>query len=272
MANIFVPEAPDFSTVMRQLEQTDPAAAELLNIMFARLIQNDAFLKIMIDNAVSKTVHKHVSDGKDRLVDLISLLVSEGDTVGSVLISNEKGTKPVDIPSVFTGSVFCEYKSYSNGYVEVILSDEESNLSYINKFIYENSEWQSEWMECINPHGYLPKNGGSVFGPIRLSNGERYSEIACKEDGVTTIVDCENENSENKTFLEIGKTESDEMISVGLQTEEGVQRYEIYGKHNIDKLKKCFAQTENRMTIRTGTTPPSDDIGEDGDIYIQIIE
>ena len=41
MANFEIPENPEFSTVMRRLETTDPAAAELFNAMFERLLNND---------------------------------------------------------------------------------------------------------------------------------------------------------------------------------------------------------------------------------------
>ena len=42
MANFEIPDNPEFSTVMRRLETTDPAAAELFNAMFERLLNNDA--------------------------------------------------------------------------------------------------------------------------------------------------------------------------------------------------------------------------------------
>lgn len=44
-----IPDNPEFSLQLRQLERTDPAAAELFNMLFLQLLQNDAALKKIID-------------------------------------------------------------------------------------------------------------------------------------------------------------------------------------------------------------------------------
>lgn len=50
MANFEIPSNPTFSTIMRRLESTDPAAAELFNTMFAQLLENDAFISALISS------------------------------------------------------------------------------------------------------------------------------------------------------------------------------------------------------------------------------
>ena len=45
MANYEIPETPEFSAEMRQLEPTDAATAELFNGMFSQLVENDSHLQ-----------------------------------------------------------------------------------------------------------------------------------------------------------------------------------------------------------------------------------
>lgn len=44
-----IPDNPEFNLNMRQLERTDPAAAELFNTLFLQLLQNDAAIKRIIE-------------------------------------------------------------------------------------------------------------------------------------------------------------------------------------------------------------------------------
>lgn len=44
-----IPDNPEFNLNMRQLERTDPAAAELFNMLFLQLLQNDAAIKRIIE-------------------------------------------------------------------------------------------------------------------------------------------------------------------------------------------------------------------------------
>lgn len=286
MSNITIPDTPDFSTVMRQLEQTDPAAAELFNNMFARLLQNDAFLKLMVDNSVKKTVLKFAPSGEQRLVDYISSLISTNETVGSILISDENGTSPIDIPSVFKGLVFCEYQSYGNNYVEVKLTDNDSSLSYYNKFVYGNNEWMLEWLEIASPDGYLKSTGGTITGDFAIdkTNPVFYlltkvggSAIAKNETtskrGLQILDYADKTDVSNYTILEVNDLQDIERRVTLSDIENGVEtRYVLYGSHNLSILESMFAKVDSKMTIRTGTAAPTDDIGEDGDIYIQIIE
>lgn len=50
MANFEISTTPTFNLVMRQLESTDPAAAEIFNVLFAQLLENDAFIDAVISN------------------------------------------------------------------------------------------------------------------------------------------------------------------------------------------------------------------------------
>ncbi len=46
MANFEIPTNPNFSTIMRKLETTDPANAALFNALFAQLLENDEAFKV----------------------------------------------------------------------------------------------------------------------------------------------------------------------------------------------------------------------------------
>ena len=61
MANFEIPESPEFSATLRRLEKTDPAAAELFNNMFARLLENEAAL---LGNK-TPIVNAHTLDGHE---------------------------------------------------------------------------------------------------------------------------------------------------------------------------------------------------------------
>ena len=43
MAKFQIPDEPSFSTLMRKLEVTDPAHADLFNAMFQQLLENDEY-------------------------------------------------------------------------------------------------------------------------------------------------------------------------------------------------------------------------------------
>lgn len=61
MAKFQIPEEPSFSTLMRKLETTDPAHADLFNTMFQQLLENDAYnnkkaeMESFIMNPVERT-------------------------------------------------------------------------------------------------------------------------------------------------------------------------------------------------------------------------
>lgn len=49
MKNFVVKDPPEYSDTLRMLETTDPDHADVFNALFEQLINNDAFLKRMIE-------------------------------------------------------------------------------------------------------------------------------------------------------------------------------------------------------------------------------
>ena len=69
MANFEIPDNPNFSTAMRQLESTDPATAELFNALFLQLLENDAALLTDLANYFKNTGGYVNGDVRSRATD-----------------------------------------------------------------------------------------------------------------------------------------------------------------------------------------------------------
>lgn len=52
MANFEIPKEPDFTETIRKFETTDPAHADLFNAVVQELIENDVFLKGMMEEHI----------------------------------------------------------------------------------------------------------------------------------------------------------------------------------------------------------------------------
>jgi hypothetical protein len=75
VANLPIHDPLDFSTDLRKLETTDPDHADTWNVLYERLINNDAFLKALVDKLMNATEgHTHSGvDGQGPKIPLASL-------------------------------------------------------------------------------------------------------------------------------------------------------------------------------------------------------
>lgn len=86
MADFNVPENPELNLLLRMLQTTDRGHADVFNVLFGQLIQNDAFLDALAKKMIEKTMITHVLDS----VNINSVLGADQGAVITALIDKER--------------------------------------------------------------------------------------------------------------------------------------------------------------------------------------
>ena len=98
MGNFLVKEPPEFSQELKTLESTDRAHADVFNALFGQLINNDAFLKKMIE-----LLAENLKVGTTKEIE--AMLDAGKIEDGTIVIITDDYTAPVSITEKDINSV-----------------------------------------------------------------------------------------------------------------------------------------------------------------------
>lgn len=153
MANFEIPENPEFSTVMRRLETTDPAAADLFNTMFAQLLEND----VAIVGGTTKVGNTQKLNG---------LTAEEFVNNGNMLINTD-----------FSNPVNSSGKTEWNGKGTFIDGWESTSHNTVyatldaDGIIFGNTENTNGYIQALNSNNGTVLSGNNLTLSIMLSDG-----------------------------------------------------------------------------------------------------
>lgn len=116
MAKFQIPDTPSFSTIMRKLEVTDPAHADLFNKMFQQLLENDEYNNRM---AEEHTYVINPSEGKRYEIGVDEQGVFLQDISPESVIYFLKGLEAEDTIAVSIDHNTYGVENASNGTTEV---------------------------------------------------------------------------------------------------------------------------------------------------------
>ena len=88
MANFNIPDNPEYTDQIRKFETTDPAHADLFNSVAGKLVENDAFLK----NAVGEAIEKASDDLEELRQQLEEEIVEASSSIAAGICNTAKGT------------------------------------------------------------------------------------------------------------------------------------------------------------------------------------
>ncbi|MEK4403429.1 hypothetical protein MKZ26_03160 [Sporosarcina sp. FSL K6-6792] len=94
----------DYSELLRELRTTDPAHADIFNPLFNRLINNDAFIKALLERKVQEHTHSG-ADGDGEKIPFSNIeiptgeggIVTDKDLAHHINERNPHGTRPSDM-------------------------------------------------------------------------------------------------------------------------------------------------------------------------------
>lgn len=180
MPNIEIPDNPEFNIQMRKLEETDPAAAELFNVMFEQLLENFA----SIINGTVKVGNSDKLDGNDSTLfalktDLTPLAktsdLEEYAKVASLTVYAKVSdlsvyAKTADLSAYALTSTLSSYAKSSDlsAYAKTSALSVYAKTSDLSA--YAKTSDLSSYAKTTDLAKYLPLTGGNVTGNLTVGS------------------------------------------------------------------------------------------------------
>lgn len=127
-------------------------------------------------NAVQRDIWVFASTKENSLLDFIKSKIAENYTSGVIQVNASNGIAdvPDDILSANgVGNYFlCIFQKHYYDYIRVTLCADSSLYEYSNRASLTSDTWATDWVQRMNPNGYLPLVGGTLQGDFRFNKGK----------------------------------------------------------------------------------------------------